>query len=500
MCSSDLVGLFLLARLLGVGRWPAVLAALTFAFAPHSLGEAFNGNVEALNTCWLPLWLWALVRALRWPGKGAAVLAGVALWLLLLANQYWALAMVPVSAAVAAWELWRAREAGRLGAAALALASAVGLGLLLFSPAAYAIMSNLGAGDKINAPFVPGGDTPLTPPYVSDLLHLVRPLAPLTHQAVVPPFQDIVYPGLLLALCALAAPVLGPREGWRWWWPVGGLAFVVLSLGPALSIDGQLVGHPEATVWLPWQYLVRGTPVLGSMTLPHRMAVPAALFLSLGLAWTAQGLWSRRRAGAVAAAALSVAALAEILFYPPYQLPLATTEVKEAAHARLLGALKAPGAVLNLPFDRGTHDQRVFLWHQAVHGRPIGQTLRTTEPPSIVQKIPLLWRFAGPLGRQRLADHEKDPADPWGKARLQKAGYGFVVLHGSFLKARAGESLAGWSRKLWPVLGHGLVLEEGVVLFALDAAARKEMTARGRAVLGDAAVRGSTAQVHGGGP
>ena len=492
------VVLFLLARLLGVGRWPAVLAALTFAFAPHSLGEAYNGNMEALNTCWLPLWLWALLRVLRWPGKGAVAVAAVTLWLLLLANQYWALAMVPVSAGVAAWELWRARANGRLRASLVALGAAVGLGLLLFSPAAYAIISNLGAGDKINAPFVPGGDSPLTPPYVSDLLHLVRPLAPLTHQAVVPPFQDIVYPGLLLALCALAAPLLGAKGGWRWWWPAGGLAFVVLSLGPALSVDGRLVGHPDATVWLPWQYLVRGTPVLGSMTLPHRMAIPAALFLSMGLAWTTQGLWSRRRAGAVAAAALAVAALAEILFYPPYQLPLATTEVKEAAHARLLGALRAPGAVLNLPFDRGTHDQRVFLWHQAVHGRPIGQTLRTTEPPSIVRQIPLLWKFSGPLGRQRLAARPRDSNDPWGKGKLQKAGYGFVALHGSFLKAKAGENLAGWSRQLWPVLGHGLVLDEGVVLFALDAAARKELTTRARAVLGAAAVLGSTKQVYGG--
>ena len=504
--------LFLLARQLGVGRWPATLAALTFAFAPHSLGEAYNGNMEALNTCWLPLWLWALLRVLRWPGARTAVAAALALWLLMLANQYWALAMAAVSAPVVAWELWRRRDRGMTRRSLVALAAAVGLALVLFSPAAYAIMSNLGSGDKINAPFVPGGETPLNPPYLSDLLHLVKPLAPLAHQAVVPPFQDIIYPGLLVLLAALLCPLLGHKNSWRWWWPCGGLFFLVLSLGPALSVDGRLVGHPDSVIWLPWQYLVRNTPVLASMTLPHRMAIPAALFLSMGLAFLLQGLWARRwpavgdgagkPVGAVAAVALAVAAMAEILFYPPYELPLATTEVRQADHARLLSQLWSPGAVLNLPFDRGTHDQRIFLWHQAVHGRPIGQTLRTTEPPSIVREVPLLWKFAGPLGQQRLAERAAtiDAKDPWGRARLQKAGYGFVAVHGSFLKKKAGEDLAGWSRKLAPVLGQGLVLREGVVLFALDPQARTELVTRAPAVLGQAAVLGSTRELHGTSP
>ncbi len=498
------VGLFLLARHVGVGRWPAILAALTFAFAPHSLGEAFNGNTEALNTCWLPLWLWALLRVLRWPGARTVVVAAVALWLLLLANQYWALAMAAVSAPVAAWQLWSRRGEGATRRTLVALGAAVALGLVLFSPAAYGIMSNLGAADKINAPFVPGGDTPLSPPYLSDLKHLLFPLAPLTHQPATPPFQDIVYPGLLVLLAALAAPLLCRRAAWRWWWPAGGLFFLVLSLGPALSLDGRLVGHPDTVVWLPWEYLVRGKPLLGSMTLPHRMAIPAAMFLSVGLALSLQWLWTRpwgRRAGAGAAVALAAAALVEILAYPPYQIPLATTDVRKADHARLLARLEAPGAVLNLPFDRGTHDQRIFLWHQAIHGRPIGQTLRTTESPTIVRDVPLLWQFAGPLGRQRLEDRAgaADANDPWGVAKLRKAGYGFIALHGSFLKKKAGEDLAGWSRKLARVLGQGLVLKEGVVLFALDPNVKKKLAALAPAALGRAAVLGSTGEVYGGG-
>ena len=498
------VGLFLLARLLGLGRWPALLAALTFAFAPHSLGEAYNGNMEALNTCWLPLWLWAMLRVLRLPRAGPVVAAAVALWLLLLANQYWALAMAAVSLPVVAQQLWCQRGQGPgTRRALLALGAAVAAGLVLFSPAAWAILSNLGAADKINAPFVPGGTVPLNPPYLSDALHLVRPLAPLTWQTVFPPFQDIVYPGLLVLAAAAAAPLLGPSNAWRWWGIAGGVLFLVLSLGPALSWDGRLVGHPDTVVWLPWQYLVPQTPLLSSMTLPHRMAVPAALFLSLGLGFSLQGLWPRWRGrlplGAAAAVLLALAALAEILLYPPYRIPLATTEVMPADHARLLRRLQQPGAVLNLPFDRGTHDQRVFLWHQTVHRRPIGQTLRTTEPPSIVGRIPLLWNFAGPLGRQRLEQHDpaSRPGDPHGVVELRRAGYGYLAVHGSFLKAGAGESLRAWAARLDPVLGQGLVLREGVVLYALDRTARPKLVAAARASLPAGAVLGSTSKVYG---
>ena len=486
------MGLFLLARELGLGRWPAILGSLAFAFAPHTLGEAFNGNIEALNTCWQPLWLWAMLVVLRRPGPATAAVAAAALWALLLTNQYWAIAMAAVSGPLVAQRLWRQRALGPPWRALAWLGAAVGTGLLLFAPAGMAIQASMAAADKINA--LTQGQVPLMPPYTTDLLHLLRPMAPLRWQTEFPPFQDLVYPGFLVLLGALAAPLLGPRGPWRWWWPAMGLGFLVLSLGPALSIYGRVVGAPDSIVWLPWAWLSSAQPLLRSMTLPHRMAVPAALFLALGLAATLHGLWGRgaRGQGAAVAVLLGLGAMAEILIYPPYAVPLASTATPRADHARLLAELEQPGAVLNLPFDLGSHDQRICLWHQAVHGRPIGMTLRITEPPSIVDAIPLLWRVGGPARRAALDawDPQAHPEDPWGVLAMRDAGYGFVVVHQGLLEQGRLGSLDSYGAQLEPVLGPPLILAEGTLIFALDPAAREPMVLRARALLGPDAVLG----------
>ncbi len=485
------VGLYLLARELGLGRWPAILGGLAFAFAPHTLGEAFNGNIEALNTCWQPLWLWAMLRALRRPGWATAAASALLLWALLLANQYWAMAMAAVSGPLLLQRLWLQRNQGSPWRAIAWLAAGVGAGLLLFAPAGLAIHSSMAAADKINA--LTSGQVPLMPPYTTDLVHLWRPMAPLRWQTEFPPFQDLVYPGFLVAAGAMAAPLLGPRGPWRWWWPALGLGFLVLGLGPALCYDGRVVGAPDHIVWLPWAWLGSALPIVRSMTLPHRMAVPAALFLALGLAWSLHGLWSwrgRRPMGAALAMVLGLGALAEILLYPPYAVPLATTPVPRADHARLLATWEGPGAVLNLPFDLGSHDQRICLWHQAVHGRPVGMTLRITEPPRIVGDIPLLWRVGGPARREALEawNPEAHPDDPWGVLALREAGYGFLVVHGDLLALANQGSGERYGARLEPVLGPPLRLAEGSLIFPLDPADLAPLAQQARDLLGSDAV------------
>jgi hypothetical protein len=268
---------------------------------------------------------------------------------------------------------------------------------------------------------------------------------------------------------------------------------VVLSLGPALTYDGRVVGAPSDIVWLPWAWLTSALPFLQSMTLPHRMAVPAALFLALGLAWTLQGLWDAgrlRKLGAVMALLLGAGAVTELLVYPPYAVPLATTPVPRADHARLLAELEQPGAVLNLPFDLGSHDQRICLWHQAVHGRPIGMTLRITEPPHIVDEIPLLWRVGGPARRDDLAawDPEAHPEDPWGVQALRGAGYAFIVVHQDLLEQGNKGSLERYGARLTPILGPGLRLSEGSWIFPLDAAGLPSLTEGAELLLGSDAL------------
>ena len=466
------VGFFLLARLLGAGRWVAILSGLTFAFCPHALGEAYNANTEAFAGGWCALWLWAMLRAGRRPGVGAVALAGLVLAGLLVTNQYFALAMAAASGPML-WLDLRGRPRRRR--ALVAVGAAVLLGLVLFAPVAWVIHGAISAPDKLNT--LPA-EVPLKVPNVSDLKHLVLPLSALSGpQTLGAPFQDLIYPGFLLAALALAAPLLGPRGSWRWLFPAAGLFFLVMSLGPALMVDGHLVTAGGEPVRLPWAYLVSGKPLVGNMSLPHRMAIPAGLFFSLGLAWTAGGLAGRlQRRGprwAAAAPALAVVALLEILLYPPYRVPLATVEADRPAHARLLAALPAKGAVLNLPFQSHHHTLRRYMWWQAVHGRPVAASLRHSSHPTAARRDP--WLLA-------VADFEKygnrplPGADAAARERLASIGFGFVVFHQRrWARLFPGQRGPAWFDTLTRSLGRGVALADGTVVFALESTVSKTL-------------------------
>ena len=475
------VGFFLLARLLGAGRWIAVLAGLTFAFCPHALGEAYNANTEAFAGGWCALWLWAMLRAARRPRPGAVVLAGVILAGLLITNQYFALAMAAVSGPLLWLDLragtrpWR-RSLAAVGAAVL-------VGLVLFAPVAMVIQLAISAPDKLNT--LPA-QVPLKVPNVTDLKHLLLPLAELSGpQTLKAPFQDLVYPGFLLTALALASPWLGPQKPWRWFFPAAGVFFLIMSLGPVLMVDGHLVTRGNEPVRLPWSYLIADRPLVGNMSLPHRLAIPTGLFFSLGLAWAAQGVLDRLRGRGRLLAALApvliLAALVEILWYPPYRVPLATVEVTRPAHARLLGGLPQKGAVLNLPFQSHHHILRRYMWWQAVHGRPVAASLRHSSHPTVAARDPWVGQVAD---FEKYGTRQLPLADPGVRRRLATMGFGFVVFHHTrwreLFPKQDGEA---WLGTLQRSLGRGLALKDGTVVFALDPALGPALGAAAAGVL-----------------
>ncbi len=466
-------GCFLLARSLGLGRWVAILAGATFTCCPHLLGEVYNGNTEAAAGLWSPLWLWAMVRLVQRPSLGRAAVGGLLLAVLLSSNQYYALVMALVSGPVLLAALLRERQAP-LGRVLLALSGALVLGALLFSPMAWGLFVSMDAPNQLT--FL-DERIPLEPPWITDLAHLVRPLAILREGVFRVPLQDIVYPGFLLVALSLAAPLLGPRGPWRWLWPALGLSLLALSLGPVLVVDTELVRWISgAPVFLPWAYLIAGKPILGSMTLPHRMALPAGLFLSLGAAWSVQGLVARarRRAGARGlvlaglAAALLAGAVVEQLAYPPYRVPLATVSLEEPAHVGPLAAVPGEGAVLDLPFIEGASRRRVYLWWQALHGRPIAASLRFGGEPSVVAQVPWLKAlFAFQARRSAVPEGDPDAA-----SQLRGAGYAFVVLHLRYLDQRGDphEEEDAWRGALEATLGEGIPCGDDHLVYPLDPA------------------------------
>ena len=480
-------GFFLLATELGASRWGAVLAGLTFAFCPHALGEAFNANTEAFAGGWCALWLWALVRLLRAPGLATLSLAVGLLWILLVTNQYFSWAMA-LSSCPLVWLILRDLPQRRRRL--LVLGGALGLTLLLFAPVGWLIDSGISASDKLNT--MPE-QIPLMVPNVSDLRHLLEPLAPLRGTLQLnSPFQDLVYPGYLLLVLALIAPALGPRGPWRWAFPVAGLFFLVLSLGPVAMYDAELVTLGGRPVPLPWRYLVSGWPVWGKMSLPHRMAIPAGLFFSLSLAWSYHGLQSRfagrSRTARAVAPALALACLAEILFYPPYHLPLATVSAAAPVHARLLAGHPRPGAVLNLPLQSHHLQLRRYMWWQAAHGRPISASLRHSSYPTIAARVPWLGRVAD---FEKFHRRDMPNPDAGAAAQLARQGFGFVIFHRwAWCRLFPEVDLSRWRATLQGSLGEGVPLSDGTVVFSLDETSALALERETRQRLGPGALGG----------
>ncbi len=529
---------FLLCRELGLSRFPAALASLTFSFCPHTIGEAYNGNLEAMATGWMPLWLWAMLRTIKAPGWRNALMAGLILALLPLNNPYYTLSMALASPPILALALWQWKESLTWKRALPWLAVTLFIGGLLALPQAWAMSASLSAADSL-ALVAP--QSILQAPATSDLVHLLRPMAPLPLATADTPFQDLVYPGILLFALAMAAPLLvsatrtgqaSPRrhQPWAWIWAALALFFLALSLGPVICYQGWPVGAPDNMIFLPWAYLATNLDPLARMTLPHRFATPGALFLSLGLAtllnWLAHlarepGTCKAPTVNAVAhtesiaerqslprralsrhlanrhswnllgrllparkilllnslLVALAAASLAEILFYPGYRLPLVTTETRPSPHAILLGELDLPGAVLNMPVFAGSNDWRIYFWYQAQHHRPVDMAIRVGVEPTVAGEV-LLVRSVVILqrgGTLQQVPADTEPEDFWELPRLRELGYRFIVVHVPFFNGRQVDSLL---EVLTPMLDEGLVFSDGAVVFPLDNQSRTALLER----------------------
>lgn len=487
------IGAFLWCRELGASRLLSLLLAPAFAFCPHTLGEAYNGNIEAISTAFTPLWLWALVRVARAPSWPRVATGAVCLGLLVWTNQYWTIAMALASPFVLALVLWEQRATGpgtrrRL----LAVTGTVVAGAALSTPTFLALYASMRAEHPLT--LMDTGSVFLAEPYLTDLKHYIEPLARLQHSQPTT-LQDLPYPGWLLVLTASAAPLLRPRSGWSWLLAGLGLFTLVLTVGPALSWEGQVLrdasGRPY---WLPWAWLAT-TPVWKGMTLPHRMAVPALAFLVGAAALTLQELVRRwPRAGTVAGAVVAVACLVEIAVVPGYDLPLRTTRLGRPAHALLLAEAPGDGAVLNLPQALNLNRGRQYLWFQALHGRATSQTLRHGEIADAGRSVHIVATSAS--WERQLLDgtppEELVATHAYTSAQLQASGFGYVVMHPDiiedFVHGQAddhGRAWVQWASLVLPELGPAVQLPDGRLVVTIDADQRDAVIALARARWGD---------------
>lgn len=456
------VALYGLARQLGLARGASLAGALVFAACPHFLGEAYNGNPEAMAHGWMALWLWALAWTLQAPSWRRALVLALALFLLFLGNQYYFLSMALASPVFGLWQLWRHRAGGRHGARIGWSAAGVVGGVLLCLPVVAVISASI--DDPAHLTLLDDSPQPY-PPFTTDPRQLIEPLAVLPHA---PPnvFQDLVYPGWLLVLATLAA-ALWRRDLAAAFALALGATFLVLSMGPVLLEGGTAVldetGAPTA---LPFYHLQHWHPAFARMTLPHRLAMPAALGWGLGLALCVDQLQRLGRAGTGGALLLTVAAAAELVLVPGYTLPLETSPAERPAWARAVAETDRGGGLLALPSAGKNNSRAVYLWHQATHGLPVGMSLRVGRHPSVLGADERGSRDERARFDALLRDDPAGLPDDLA-ARLAAADFRWVVLH-LWLVDRP-ETHAAWVAALEAQLGPGVPFAGGVVVYPVNA-------------------------------
>jgi hypothetical protein len=415
-------GAYLLARELGLGPAPALVAGAAFAFAPYRLEQ--DGHLQVISSGGVALALAAGLRGyrLRRPGW---ILAGWALatWQLSIGFTL-GLPFAYLLAALGALALivWSRRGRPRIERRVLAASLA---GAVLF----------LGTAAVIAQPFLQvRDDHPQGQRSASDVAEFSGPpwivlVAPEENTIWGPitapirePLHNIpektLFPGLVILLLAVFGARAGP-------WPRG------LRLGLAAAVVATFVlalGFRESggLLW-PYRVLYELLPGFDGIRVPGRIVTFSTLGLALlaaaGAAWAVARVRSRRgRRGAFAlAAALALLIAVEgagLPFDPFDQRAQPRTPPAPASFAEV------PAPQLHLPAQRPEDNRRYLLWSsdgfpEIVNGRSSLQPTLTARLIADARSFPdarsvELLREAGV--RSVVLHPERTPGTPWAGA------------------------------------------------------------------------------------
>jgi hypothetical protein len=391
------------------GSRPAALAAgAVFACSGYLLAQVMGGNANLVAAWPLPLAMLALRRAVRRPSLRATLLAGLALWVNLLADwQYflfilswagwygcWVVAAPARTAHAPPQATWRAR----LGAGVPVL-GALGVALALAAPW---IVATARAALDVPTAATEGGPNFRQEQSV-DLADLLIPsqLHPLwgtwaeqaqSYKASTHIQTKTAYPGVI----ALALAALGLRAGReRGFWAASVGVFILLAMGPELQIAGWRPGVP-----LPAALLFE-LPFINIFRYPMRFIVVATIALAVLAAYGMQALLAAGRAAPDAAqpsrsgttaglrTRLVVAGSIALLTLDNLALPFPLVGVHLPVYYREIAREPGAFAVMEAPFYSATSP--FYMLYQTVHQKPLvgGHTARRL-PYAILNELPVL--------------------------------------------------------------------------------------------------------------
>ncbi len=407
------LSMFHLARYLTGSASAGLIAGVIFAFNSHNIWQTTHPVLVAIWPLpWSALFLMhAIERRRPRPALAAALfvlLAALCSTLMLILNALWLLIV-----------LFCACASGKLSRAALPTLALFGLAacLLVAFPLAPLIGELLLESDT--SFIVDAG-----PSVPSDILAPVRPywtamLARSLHFGVVP-------------LLLLGAAALRWRKSWPW--------FLCLLLVYLFAIGPQPIagGDPQATM-LPWSDLVQ--PLLRHT---HRLNVLLSATLALLAAYGFHVLaarLSRNRGSRLLALLLAALIYAEYTLPPfPYTVPLVSPFYSDFLQS-------APGDLALATLPTGRQEDKLYMYYQTIHRRPItGGVISRPDPQQFgfIQSNPVL--------RAGAVNWEPAPLPPDlapALAGLAEAGVGFLILDKALFQ-RHDLSLSAW-REAIPV-------------------------------------------------
>jgi hypothetical protein len=461
---------YALCAYLTQSRWAGLLGGLVYAFFPGRMAHALAGHMELIATYLFPLYLLLLIKLTRRPRPVTAILCGLTLGASLLVQPLFIpFLLVPFTAIWLLCEVFLLKR--RIERRAwLALAGVLGLGAIIAAPFFWPVLSQQATGE---ASYLQGLGTVS---FSADLLGIVAPSPAnpvLDRLGIVPPYarrvapddwriaELLTYAGLApLALGTLAAVKLRRRVAA---WVLIALLAAVLSLGPVLKVNGEVVsfttaeagGSREITVALPYA-LLANLPLLSLNRAPARIDTTLMLALAVlsayGLAWLLERI--RRRWKAVLAAALCAFTLIELSVIWPFP----TMPVRTPAYLAQIAAGDAEGAVLNLPIASG-YVKQLSIFQQTVHGRPVFDSWFQRDLPVFPDVARFLDGLLMPETEEDIVPAPR-PGDRAAVARAEGAGY--VFLHALYVG-----DLEAKTRLLEREFGPPRSTEENIAIYAV---------------------------------
>lgn len=339
-----------LARLFLADRLAIILVALAFATAPAIAMRTF-GHFVLVFAFAGPLLIAEAIEISRGDRDPSVLRIAALLFLAYLSNIYM---LIPAGLAFMVVLLFsrqpRHRRIRSLGTAALASL----LTLLLMSPFIYARLqleraeADAGAITTLSdEAFLYSGDaySVVAQPVSSTFEVPWNP--PLRDQFIPNTLEATVFPGFILLLGM--AGLLFTRSRHRWALVASAAGLWVFTLGPGLSVDGNLVFGQ--TGWLPYQALL-SVPGLGALRTPNRFSFVLAAVLTAALAIVLAAFWRRwsrqARIGALVAGAILLALNLQL----PVNNAVQPTQDDEIAVLEAVAAGAEPGdTVMIVPND-----------------------------------------------------------------------------------------------------------------------------------------------------